>query len=59
MPVLDQDLGYDFNFQDIRSIGPRKIMPVSKIHTQLFSTLWKLEPVKTSDASMDCENLAR
>jgi hypothetical protein len=27
MPVFDQELTYDFNFQDIRSIGPRKVMP--------------------------------
>ena len=30
-PPFDQDLNYDFNFQDIRTIGPRKILPVRKI----------------------------
>ena len=29
LPPLDQDLNYDFNFQDARRIGPRKIRPVS------------------------------
>ena len=28
LPPLDQDLSYDFNFQDIRRIGPRQIRPV-------------------------------
>ena len=28
LPPLDQKLNYDFNFQDIRKIGPRQIRPV-------------------------------
>ena len=28
LPPFDQDLNYDFNFQDIRRIGPRQISPV-------------------------------
>ena len=28
LPPLDQDLSYDFNFQDSRRIGPRQINPV-------------------------------
>ena len=30
-PSIDQDLSYDFNFQQYRSVTPRKIMPVSAI----------------------------
>lgn len=28
-PSVDQDLNYDFNFQQYRSVTPRKVMPVS------------------------------
>ena len=29
LPPLDQDLKYDFNFQQFRYISPRKVLPVS------------------------------
>ena len=28
-PAVDEDLNYDFNFQQYRSVTPRKVMPVS------------------------------
>ena len=28
-PAVDEDLNYDFNFQQYRSVAPRKVMPVS------------------------------
>ena len=47
--MFDQELTYDFNFQDIRSIGPRKVMPVSENpytaqHIELVKTSSMLPP---------------
>ena len=33
LPPFDQELNYDFNFQDIRRIGPRQISPVCLCET--------------------------
>lgn len=37
--ALDQDLNYDFNYQQYRSVTPRKIMPVSLFRESQLTVL--------------------
>ena len=53
-PSLDQDLNYDFNYQQYRSVTPRKVMPVSALLIKKRSSISNTQSIDSQSVYEPC-----
>ena len=53
-PSIDQDLNYDFNYQQYRSVTPRKVMPVSALLIKKRSSISDTQSIDSQSLSEPC-----